>query len=114
MEQLDTPDGPFDAVMSQFGVEYGDWPTMIQRLPGLLHPNARLQFICHAKDSAIVTAGDAEILTRFCDRAIVLREGRIAADTSVEQALTMVRLHHKRQVRLEAPADDDDDANPVV
>lgn len=62
----------------------------------------------------LVTAGDAEILTRFCDRAIVLREGRIAADTSVEQALTMVRLHHKRQVRLEAPADDDDDANPVV
>ncbi len=60
MEQLDAPDGPFDAVMSQFGVEYGDWQTMIQRLPVLLHPSARLQFICHAKDSAIVTAGDAE------------------------------------------------------
>lgn len=62
----------------------------------------------------IVTAGDAEILTRFCDRAIVLRDGRIAADTSIEQALTMVRLHHKRHVRLEAPDDDDEDANPVV
>lgn len=62
----------------------------------------------------IVTSGDAEILTRFCDRAIVLRDGRVAADTSVEKALTMVRLHHKRHVRLEAPADDEDDANPVV
>ena len=62
----------------------------------------------------IVTAGDAEVLTRFCDRAIVLRDGRVAADTSIEQALTMVRLHHKRHVRLEAPADDDDDVNPVV
>ena len=62
----------------------------------------------------LVTAGDAEILTRFCDRAIVLRDGRIHADTSIEHALTMVRLHHKRHVRLEAPADDDDDVNPVV
>jgi ABC-type polysaccharide/polyol phosphate transport system ATPase subunit len=62
----------------------------------------------------IVTAGDAEILIRFCDRAIVLRDGRIAADTSIEQALTMVRLHHKRHVRLEAPDDDDEDVNPVV
>ena len=62
----------------------------------------------------LVTAGDAEILTRFCDRAIVLRDGRLHADTSIEQALTMVRLHHKRHVRLEAPADDDDDVNPVV
>lgn len=60
MEQLDSADGPFHGVISQFGVEYGDWPTMIQRLPRLLHPNARLQFICHATDSAIVTAGSAE------------------------------------------------------
>jgi len=62
----------------------------------------------------IVTSGDPEILTRFCDRAIVLRDGRVEADTSVEQALTMVRLQQRRQVRLEAPADDDDEANPVV
>ena len=60
MEQLDVADGPFHSVISQFGMEYGDWQTMFQQLPRLLHPNARLQFICHARDSAIVTAGSAE------------------------------------------------------
>lgn len=60
MEQLDAADGPFHGVISQFGVEYGKWPTMIQRLPRLLHPNARIQFICHATDSTIVAAGNAE------------------------------------------------------
>lgn len=75
---------------------------------------AYMESLRAAGTTFLVTAGDAEVLTRFCDRAIVLRDGRIAADTSIEQALTMVRLHHKRHVRLEAPADDDDDANPVV
>lgn len=60
MEQLDVADGPFHSVISQFGMEYGDWQTMFQRLPRLLHPNARLQFICHAADSTIVAAGSAE------------------------------------------------------
>ena len=62
----------------------------------------------------LVTASDPEVLERFCDRAIVLDEGRIAADTTVAQALTMVSLHPHRHVRLEAPADEDDDSNPVV
>lgn len=62
----------------------------------------------------LITSSDAAVLERFCDRAIVLKDGRIAADTSVADALTMVSLHAHRHVRLEAPADDDDDANPVV
>lgn len=62
----------------------------------------------------IVTASEAEVLTRFCDRALVLKDAHLAADTTVEQALTMVSLHSHRHVRLEAPADDDDDINPVV
>lgn len=75
---------------------------------------AHVEALRAAGTTFLVTSSDAEVLTRFCDRAIVLRDGRIAADTTVEQALTMVRLQHKRHVRLEAPAGDDDDANPVV
>ncbi len=39
----------------------------------------------------IVAADDREAITRFCDRAIVLKGGRVSADTSVEEGLEMVR-----------------------
>ncbi len=60
MEQLGPEDGPFDAVISQYGIEYGDWESMIEQLPLLLRPTGRIQFVCHSKLSTIVLAGQAE------------------------------------------------------
>ncbi len=62
----------------------------------------------------LVTSGDAQALERFCTRAIVLRDGRVIADTSIGAALEMVSLHTHRHVHLEAPPDDDDEIGPVV
>lgn len=60
MEQLDPADGTFDAVVSQYGIEYGHWESMIDQLPLLLTPGGRIQFVCHSQSSAIVSAGEAE------------------------------------------------------
>lgn len=60
MEQLSPADGLFDAVISQYGVEYGDWSVIIQRLPTLLRAKGRIQFICHCAASDVVSAGEAE------------------------------------------------------
>lgn len=60
MEQLSAADGPFDAVISQYGIEYGNWTLITERLPSLLKPKGRIQFVCHAAASAIVSAGEAE------------------------------------------------------
>ncbi len=60
MEQLGAEGGQFDAVISQYGVEYGNWESMIERLVSLLRPNGRIHFVCHAASSAILLAGQAE------------------------------------------------------
>jgi len=60
MEQLSAADGPFDAVISQYGIEYGNWMLITEHLPSFLKPKGRIQFVCHAATSAIVSAGEAE------------------------------------------------------
>jgi ABC-type polysaccharide/polyol phosphate transport system ATPase subunit len=39
----------------------------------------------------LVASDEREVLDRFCDRALVLRGGRVLADTSVAEGLELLR-----------------------
>jgi ABC-2 type transport system ATP-binding protein len=55
----------------------------------------------------LVASDEREILERFCDRALVLRGGRIIADTTVEEGLGFMR-QARRTDPTEPPEDRDD------
>ncbi|CAB4932070.1 MAG: hypothetical protein F2840_01585 [Actinobacteria bacterium] len=55
----------------------------------------------------LVASDEREVLERFCDRALVLRGGRIIADTSVEEGLGFIRPA-RRTDPTEQPDDRDD------
>jgi ABC-2 type transport system ATP-binding protein len=55
----------------------------------------------------LVASDEREVLERFCDRALVLRGGRIIADTTVEEGLGFIRPA-RRTDPTEPPADRDD------
>jgi ABC-2 type transport system ATP-binding protein len=55
----------------------------------------------------LVASDEREVLERFCDRALVLRGGRIIADTSVEEGLGFIRPA-RRTDPTEQPEDRDD------
>jgi ABC-2 type transport system ATP-binding protein len=55
----------------------------------------------------LVASDEREALERFCDRALVLRGGRIIADTSVEEGLGFIRPA-RRTDPTEQPDDRDD------
>lgn len=64
----------------------------------------------------LVTSDKPSHLLRFCDRAVLLDDGRIVADTSVEEALELLRQipPPKDQVHFVLDDDDDDDDDEVV
>ena len=55
----------------------------------------------------LVASDEREVLERFCDRALVLRGGRIIADTSVEEGLGFIRPA-RRTDPTEQPDERDD------
>lgn len=54
MESLPFADASFEAVISQFGFEYGDTPAVTREVGRVLRPGGTLQFIVHHQEGAIL------------------------------------------------------------
>jgi len=54
MESLPFPDESQDAVVSQFGVEYGDVPQVVREVSRVLKSRGRVGFITHRADGSIL------------------------------------------------------------
>lgn len=60
VESLDLPQGAFDLVTSQYGIEYCDLAPAAERVAGLLRPGGRLAMICHGASSDILRTMESE------------------------------------------------------
>ena len=54
MERLPFPAGRFDAITSQFGIEYGDTTAIASEIGRVLKPGGFLRFVIHHDEGAIV------------------------------------------------------------
>jgi len=53
--KLPMPDQSYDALSSQFGIEYGDLAAIALEISRVLKPGGHCQFLMHHRDSAIVS-----------------------------------------------------------
>jgi ubiquinone/menaquinone biosynthesis C-methylase UbiE len=76
-ESLDFVDSSFDAIVSQYGVEYSDLDKTLPEAVRVLAPGARLRLFMHAKEGTVVAEtkkaiADADYLldkVKLCDKA---------------------------------------------
>ena len=54
IEDLPFPAASFDAVVSQFGIEYSDLPRSVAELARLVAPNGSARLVLHAAEGAVV------------------------------------------------------------
>lgn len=66
LSKLPFPDGSFDGVTSQFGIEYADIPAATREAVRVLSPNGRGRFLLHHYDSPITRAGDEKLRAYDC------------------------------------------------
>lgn len=52
-ERLSYPDRRFDAVTSQYGIEYADWTRALKEVARVLKPGGAVMMICHATASSV-------------------------------------------------------------
>lgn len=60
IEEFEQPEGSFDLIVSQYGVEYSDLKTTAKKLFQLLKADGELRFICHSPSSEILGYMQAE------------------------------------------------------
>lgn len=70
LEALPFPDGGFDAVVSQFGIEYSDLGRSLPEAVRVLSSGGRLRFVLHASEgavarNAIASLADADFLLKL-------------------------------------------------
>lgn len=53
-EQLPLAEGSFDAIVSQYGIEYSDMERSVPEAVRVLAPGGRLRFACHAAEGSVV------------------------------------------------------------
>jgi SAM-dependent methyltransferase len=71
-EALPLDDGSFDAVTSQYGVEYSDMARSVPEAVRVLAPGGRLRFACHAAEGSVAAdtkraVADADFLLDHVD-----------------------------------------------
>jgi SAM-dependent methyltransferase len=81
-EDLPLEDGSFDAVTSQYGIEYSDMERSVPEAVRVLAPDGRLRFACHAAEGSVAAdtkraIADADYLLDHVDLV-----GRAAAAIS--------------------------------
>jgi ubiquinone/menaquinone biosynthesis C-methylase UbiE len=100
--QLPFGDDSFDAVTSQFGLEYAPIVSAVDEASRVLRPGGRLQLLLHHSDSAVVTPSLAlvdEINRLFSDGGLLATLNRfIAGDAD------LAALEQAGQAYLAAPA----------
>jgi SAM-dependent methyltransferase len=73
-EELPWPDASFDAIVSQFGVEYTDIPRTLAEVARVVSPGGRVRFSLHAAEGEIVARseraiGEIDVLLKEIDVA---------------------------------------------
>jgi len=71
-EQLPLEDGSFDAVVSQYGIEYSDMDQSLAEAVRVLAPGGRLRFALHAAEGSVAAdtrraIADADFVLDDCD-----------------------------------------------
>lgn len=61
MERLPFEDATFDMVVSQFGLEYAQWPQALHEVLRVARPRGAAAFVMHHPDSIIVRVGRHEL-----------------------------------------------------
>ena len=98
-EDLPYEDGRFDAVASQYGVEYADWRQALGETARVLAPGGRLMFICHSTRSTVfaTTRDQLDALDNLRDRQLVSRVVDLLNSESLPGPLHQQNLHRFRQ-----------------
>lgn len=81
MERLPFEDGRFDALTSQFGLEYGDVPTIAREAARVLRPTGRFRFVIHHAAGPIVAHNGgrrAALAWARHDSGVLARAGQLA------------------------------------
>lgn len=60
MEALSFPSQYFDLVVSQFGIEYGQWPAALEQAARVCKPDGSLALLLHHAESLVVRLGRIE------------------------------------------------------
>jgi len=71
-EQLPLEDGSFDAIVSQYGIEYSNMERSVAEAVRVLAPGGKLRFATHAAEGSVATntrraVADADFLIDFID-----------------------------------------------
>lgn len=73
VEDLPYDDANFDAVVSQYGIEYAENPAALNEATRVLRPGGRLRFVVHASEGYTVAAAKRDIVE--CD--FLLKESNL-------------------------------------
>ncbi len=94
MEELPFEDGAFDAVISQYGIEFGPWPKTAAEIARVLKPGGVLAALVLPYNSEAVQ--DARRALKQC--RYLLAEAKL-----FETAVGMVRAYHQAPPELQEP-----------
>lgn len=65
MERLPFPEASFDLIVSQFGLEYAQWPHALHECARVIKPNGKAAFIMHHAGSVLVEVGRTEYVNQM-------------------------------------------------
>lgn len=88
LESLPYPAGSFDAVISQFGIEYSDFSCSLPETARVLAAGGKAAFLCHAAEGQAVAAA-AERLRRLA--RLLKPDGMVAAVEAYGERLAAAR-----------------------
>jgi SAM-dependent methyltransferase len=72
-EALPFEDSSFDSVVGQYAIEYTDLARTIPEIGRVTAPEAKLQFVTHARDGAVLSSAEGELAgTQFLDEMGIL------------------------------------------
>ena len=99
VENLSLAEGGFDAVVSQYGIEYSDLAKSLPEAARMLAPGGRLRLFMHAKEGTVVAAtkkaiADADFLldrSGLCDKAALAFRAVHAVENGDESAAATAR-----------------------
>ncbi|MGH8061108.1 MAG: class I SAM-dependent methyltransferase [Pseudoxanthomonas sp.] len=86
MEQLPFADEGFDLVVSQYGLEYGQWPEALHECLRVCRASGTAAFILHHAESVLVKVGCCELENQ---RLLLARDGLI---TTAREVLPWMEL----------------------
>lgn len=91
MESLPFRDASFDLVISQYGLEYAQWPVALAEALRVCKPRGTAAFVLHHADSVLVQVGRAELANHH---VLLADDGLLAAAKDVLPLIARARAGH--------------------